>query len=273
MSFFCTFAADFDEICMIKRVFTILIFCVCAYAYAQDAPKQADLQTTPNNQFFDPTKQEVKENDYTFGVKYRFEVGYIQNWQHSLRKNYADMYLHGGRLGVTFDFLLPYRLSMQTGILLDMAFGVNNQHWRSQDAPSVQVEYLRHRILEVELTVPIQCYYTIPLWKKLNMFFFTGPQFSLGLAEYDMMQEHLSDGTEAWLKQEGYHTTPYDRLADKELHRFNVQWTLGGGFEWDIYRLQAGYEFGLNNMVRHKVIENQHMWQWGWFVTFCYKFK
>ena len=105
------------------------------------------------------------------------------------------------------------------------------------------------------------------------MLFFTGPQVSIGLTEYDMMQEHLSEGTQAWLEQEGYHTSAYDRLADKELHRINVQWGLGGGFEWDVYRLQAGYQFGLNNMVRNKVIADQHMWQWGWFVTFCYKFK
>ena len=26
------------------------------------------------------------------------------------------------------------------------------------------------------------------------------------------------------------------------------------------------------NMIRKKVIANQHMWQWGWFVTFCYRF-
>lgn len=257
---------------MKKQIFTILILCACAYVCAQAPTQQPDLQTT-DSRFFDPTKKEAKENDYTFGMEYRFEVGYIQNYQNSLRKNYPDMFLHGGRLGVTFNFLLPIRFSMQTGLLLDVAYGVNNQHWRSQDAPSVQAEYLKHRILEAELTIPVRAYYYVPLWKKLNILFFTGPQFSIGLAEYDMMQEHLSEGTQAWLEQEGYHTSPYDRLADKELHRINVQWGIGGGFEWDVYRLQAGYQFGLNNMVRHKVIDNQHMWQWGWFVTFCYKFK
>ncbi len=257
---------------MRKSIYTLLLICACVSTYAQDAPKQPDLQTT-DSRFFDPTKKETKHEDYTFGVAYRFEVGYIQNYQHSLHKNYPDMFLHGGRLGVTFDFLLPLHFSMQTGILVDVAYGANSQHWRSQDAPSVQQEYLRHRVLEAELTIPIRAYYTVPLWKQLNMFFFTGPQFSIGLTEYDFMQEHLSEGTQAWVEEQGYHTSGYDRLADKELHRINVQWGVGGGFEWDVFRLQAGYQFGLNNMVRKKVVDNQHMWQWGWFVTFCYKFK
>ncbi len=256
--------------CMKKLLYTLIILCTCAGAYAQNTNTQPDLQTT-DSRFFDPTKKDTKQNDYTFGVDYRFELGYIQNYQNSLRKNYPDMFLHGGRIGATFDFLLPIRFSLQTGLLIDIAYGVNNQHWRSQDAPSVQVEYLRHKILEAELTVPVRVYYNIPLWKKLNMFFFTGPQISIGLTEYDFMQEHLSDGTMEWLQSQGIHTNPYDRLAEKELHRFNIQWGLGGGFEWDKYRLQAGYQFGLNNMVRNKVITNQHMWQWGWFVTFCYK--
>jgi hypothetical protein len=57
-----------------------------------------------------------------------------------------------------------------------------------------------------------------------------------------------------------------------ELIRANIQWGLGGGLEWDRYRLQAGYDFGLNNLIKHPVIDDQQMWQWGWFVSFCYKF-
>ncbi len=257
---------------MKKLLYTLFILCVCASVYAQEAPSQPDLQTT-DSRFFDPTKKEKRNTDYTFGVEYRFELGYIQNNQRSLRENYPDMFLHGGRLGVSFDFLLPIHFCIQTALFMDLAYGINTQHWRSQDAPTVQIEYLKHKILEAELTIPVRMYYNIPLWKKLGMFFFTGPQFGIGLTEYDFMEEHLSAGTKAWVEEQGYKTSRYDRLAEKELHRINIQWGLGGGFEWDVYRLQAGYNFGLNNMVRKKVIDNQHMWQWGWFVSFCYKFK
>ena len=104
------------------------------------------------------------------------------------------------------------------------------------------------------------------------MFFCTGPQFVIGLTEHDYLKPHLSDKATAWLDKQGVMTSEYDRL-NNEVGRFNIQWSIGGGFEWDKYRLQAGYEFGLNNMVRKKVIANQHMWQWGWYVTFCYRFN
>lgn len=242
------------------RVTLYILVCACATIAAQETA------------FFDPTRKTKDTADYAFRVDYRFEIGYIQNNQRTVNLSYPDMYLHGGRIGVTFDFILPIHFSLQTGLLVDVAYGNNTQHWRSQDAPSVQTEYLKHRVLEANVTIPVRCYYTVPLWKKLNMFFFTGPQIGIGLTQMDFVQEHLSVQTKAWVEQQGYHTSTYDRLAVHELHRVNVQWGIGGGFEWDMLRLQAGYQFGLNNLVRNKVISTQQMWEWGWFVSFCYRF-
>lgn len=256
-----------------KKIFVSLyiLTCACVSIWAQ-APQQPDLQTV-DNRFFDPTRKSLKDTgDYHFRVDYRFEIGYAQNNQRSANLTYPDMFLHGGRVGATFDFVLPIHFSLQTGLLVDIAYGINTQHWRSLDAPSAQIEYLRHRVLEANITIPVRCYYTIPLWKKLNMVFFTGPQLSIGLTQMDFVEKHLSSQAQTWIEAQGYHTDKYDRLAVKELHRINIQWSLGGGLEWDRFRLQAGYQFGLNNLVRNKVISSQQMWEWGWFVTFCYRF-
>ena len=118
---------------------------------------------------------------------------------------------------------------------------------------------------------PVRVYYTIPLWKQLNLFFFTGPQLHVGLAQNDYLETHLSAGAQQWLEQQGVAVTPYDRMAD-EIVRANIQWGVGGGLEWDRYRLQSGYDFGLNNLVKRPQIPNQYMAEWGWFVTFCYRF-
>jgi hypothetical protein len=58
---------------------------------------------------------------------------------------------------------------------------------------------------------------------------------------------------------------------EKELYRTNIQFGLGGGLEWDRYRLQAGYDFGLNNIMRTPGILNQKAHEWGWICTFAYK--
>ena len=101
------------------------------------------------------------------------------------------------------------------------------------------------------------------------MFFYGGPQLHIGLAENDYMETHLSDKNKEWMQAEGIHVEPYDRMQE-ELIRANIQLGVGGGFEWDRYRLQAGYDFGLNNQVR--LSNDRHMWKWGWYTSFSYRF-
>ena len=264
---------DFLYFCsrFMRRIgFITLILCLSMSAlWADDKPKPA--MQLEDNTFFDPSRKEDQKQAYHFGVEYRLEAGYVQHWQRTHDITFPSMYLHGIRLGGTFTFLLPLHFSMQTGLFYTLTYGRQNQHWRSMDAPSVQTEYIRHRVLEHNLTIPVRVYYTIPLWKQLNLFFYTGPQLHIGLAENDYLQTHLSTGTQTWLENQGIATAPYDRMAD-ELIRANIQWGLGGGLEWDKYRLQSGYDFGLNNLVRHKQISSQYMSEWGWFVSFSYKF-
>ena len=254
-----------------KKIVYILL-CVClgvGSLWADDRNKPAF--QIEDNTFFDPTRKEDAKEKYEFGVEYRVEAGFVQHWQRAHEISYPDMYLNGVRLGATFTFKLPLRFGLQTGLLYTLIYGKNEQHWRSQDAPSVQTEYIKHRVLEHDLTIPVRAYYTIPVWKQLNLFFYGGPQLHICLAENDYMQTHLSDGTKTWLEGQGIATEPYDRAAN-ELWRANIQMGLGAGLEWDCYRLQGGYDFGLNNMVRPKQISGQYMSEWGWYVSFGYRF-
>ena len=253
-----------------KRVAYICILLALTIGVLRaEEPVKPALQIADNT-FFNPTKKKEAEK-YQFGVEYRIEAGYVQHWQKVRDISYPDMYLHGARLGATFTFKLPIHFGLQTGLLYTILYGTNEQHWRSMDAPSVQKEYITHRVLEHSLTIPVRAYYTIPLWKKLNLFFYTGPQLHIGLAERDNMTLHLSDGTKTWVESLGVKTEPYDRMSE-EILRANIQWGLGGGLEWDRYRLQSGYDFGLNNLLRQKQTATQHMSEWGWFVSFSYRF-
>ena len=255
---------------MKKLAFTILLLgALCVSALAEDVRKP-DTKLADNT-FFDPTRKETEREVYHFGVEYRIEAGFVQHNQRTTNLSYPDMYLHGVRVGATFTFLLPIHFSLQTGLLYTLVYGRQDQHWRSMTAPTTQTEYIRHRVLEHNLTIPVRAYYTIPVWKQLNVFLYGGPQLHIGLAENDYMKTHLSDGTKSWLAGQGVETEPYDRMA-RELVRANIQLGIGAGLEWDVYRLQGGYDFGLNNRVRHPLIADQQMWEWGWYVSFSYKF-
>lgn len=255
----------------ITIIFLVLFVCAPMYVCAQEVRRGPDLQTSDGS-FFDPTRAPEKvEELYRFGIEYRLEAGYVQNNERSGTKSYPDMYLHGGRLGATFTFLLPSRFSLQAGVLYSIAYGVTDQHWHSVTQETVQTEYIRHRVLEHQLVVPVRAFYTVPLWKDLNLFFYGGPQLQVGLSESDNMESHLSVPMKAWLKSEGVRTESYDRLGEGELGRCNIQLGVGGGLEWGRYRLQAGYDFGLNNLIMSPVISDQHMWEWGWYTSFSYR--
>ena len=253
---------------MKKTLFILLIGALGVSAYADDVRKPA--MQIEDNTFFDPTAKK-QETRYHFGMEYRLEVGYAQHEQRTRNLSYPNMYLHGVRIGATFDFLLPMHFSIQTGLLYTLTYGKNEQHWRSLSMQTTQTEYITHRVLEHNLTIPVRAYYTIPLWKQLRLFFYTGPQLHIGLSEYDYMQTHLSEGVTNWLNGQGIATQPYDRMTD-EIVRANIQWGVGAGIEWDCYRLQGGYDFGLNNLVKHPQTKGQYMSEWGWFVSFCYRF-
>ena len=231
-------------------------------------------------EWFDPTrKQEKPKEVYNFSVDWRVEAGYVQNQQRSTTANMKDPYLHGAKIGATVDFNLPYRLSLQTGLFYTLAYGDSEQHWPAStlEMQHTDGDYILHGIMEHQLGIPVRLFYRLPLWKQLALVFYGGPKFETGLAQHDHLTLHLSDtyetlvGSKDMLDAMGVHTSDYDRYQVGDLYRFNVQLGLGGGIEWDKYRLQAGYDFGLNNLVKHKYVQKQHLWEWGWYVSFVYK--
>lgn len=270
---------------MQKHLLVVLLVLLCTAVGAQDnTTTPIDLQST-DSAFFDPTRKKAEE-PYHFAVRYRIEAGYNQNWQRSQDSTYADMYLHGARVGVTFDFVLPYHFTAQAGVIYTLAYGTNTQSWGTMSAEDSYAHgyTMDHRVLEHNITIPVRVFYTIPLWKKLNLFFYTGPQLHIGVAQKDYLRNNLTDKTNAWLNGGGtpliyetsyvggvVHTAPYDRYAEKELWRTNIQWGLGGGLEWDKHRLAAGYDFGLNNIVRSTLTPRPNLHEWGWYVAYSYQ--
>ena len=248
------------------------LLCLPVGAQTNIGATKPDLQTAEGD-IFDPTREEKVSEVYQFGVEYRLTCGYLQQNQRSLHDNYPNMYLHGGQIGATFDFLLPLHFSMQTGLIYSLTYGTREEHWVQIDAADIygSTNYLRHRVYEHTLTIPIRAYYTIPLVKKFRMFFYCGPQLQIGLAAWDKTENKLTPMTEQWFRAQGRAVDPYDLYRDEQ-SRLNVQMGVGGGFEWDAYRLEAGYDFGLNNRVRHKSPSDRHMWEWGWFARFAYRF-
>ncbi len=232
--------------------------------YAQEARNNID--------FTQETKKKGFERYYPEFMSYRLEVGYVQDWQNSRNNTVRDLYSHGAKVGVTFDFNLLYNMSVQTGVLYSFTYGRTDQHWSTLASKE---DFLRHDIMKHSLIVPVRYTYTQPVWKRLALYFYTGPEFAIGLAQKDNIKlDNMSAATLEWLQTNGIQTESYDRYAADELSRFNICWGLGGGIQWDTYRLQSGYSFGLNNLYKQQTtIPDAHLWDWGWHVSFAWMFK
>jgi hypothetical protein len=248
-------------------VLVCIVACVTLTTLAQENTNTLPDLYTADQQFFDPTKKDVEK--YQFSAPWRLQIGYIQP---SLRtKDTTAMYAHGMQLGATVDFKLPHRFSIQTGALLKFTYGLNQQHWANRLEEDAQVNILRHNVLQLQLVIPVRAYYNINIWKQLNFFLYGGPQLNIGLTNYDIIKPQMSESTLSWLQQQGISTTPYDKYIAKEIYRTNIQFGVGGGLEWGKYRIQAGYDFGLNNLQRTPVIPSQKLYDWGWYAAFSYE--
>ncbi len=217
----------------------------------------------------DQQREAQKRANWKLTYTYRIEAAYEQDWLHSDTKTYQNTYLHGGRIGATVDFNLPYNLSIQTGLFYKLTYGTNNQHFRSADTATLAANYLHHQILWHRLQIPVQLHYNQVLWKKLSMHFFFGPKFHIGLAMHDKITPYIDETVKNFLDGHGIFQETYDRYSEKELRRFDLSFTLGGGFTWDRYRLQAGYDFGVINQYKKKPKSNAKANNWSWFVGFA----
>ena len=252
------------------RNFTLFlaIFCATFVTMAQEQKNTLPDLYTADQVFFDPTRK-VQQEKYQFSTQGRLQLGYVQPYHRT--QDTAALYMHGIRLGATVDFLLPQRFSLQTGALLSFSYGVNNQHWGINTQEDAQVNILQHNLLQLQLTIPVRAYYNIKVWKDLNAFFYAGPQLNIGLTHYDVLKPHVAASTLQWMEQQGITTTSHDRYVTKELYRTNIQFGLGGGVEWQRYRIQGGYDFGLNNLLRTSALVAQKMNEWSWYVAFSYQ--
>ena len=264
-------------LCMriMKHYFQILIvlFSLCATsATAQNLASQST-ERMP----WEIGEETKKVNDYHFRTDWRIEVGFLQPYERSVDSTANNTFLNGGKIGFLVDFNLPYNLGIQTGLRYELAYGVNTQHYRSADNSNVGIEYLRHKMLKHSVNIPIRAVYTQQLWRELAMTFYTGPSFQIGLAYSDNTLNALSDSTLSWLLNNSPDPSlvkfeEHDYYKDKLYRRFNLQWGIGLGLQWQNWRLEGGYNFGLINQCKYQpnIGKRSQMHEWTWEVSIIY---
>ena len=248
-----------------QLILTLSFVCLPLYSIAQLETKMPWETGTEN-----------KNSDYQFSTTWRLEIGFQQPNQRS-DSTTNNTFFNGGKVGFLVDFNLPYHLGIQTGLRYELTYGTNKQHYRSADNSHVTVEYIRHDMLKHALSIPIRLVYTQQLWRELALTAYTGPTFQIGLAYTDKPFNALSDTTLNWIIHNSpdkslFHIENHDYYSDKQFYRFNLQWGLGAGLQWRHFRLEGGYNFGLNNLAHYQpnTGAKTNMHEWSWEVSFIY---
>ena len=125
-------------------------------------------------------------------------------------------YTPGFRFGLLINPTFKYGLGFKTGIYMDFVHEYDSKSGSSND-----------RLNDIAFNVPLQVSFRYEMARKFSLLLYTGPHLDF----------------ELW-NQRG----ESDRIYEAE-DCFDLQWGIGGGFQYSHMRLTVGGEFGMINQT------------------------
>lgn len=179
---------------------------------------------------------------------FRIETGYSQ----SVLKGENTYPYYTIRLGGNAEFKLKNNFGIETGLNYNISKG-NTSSYYVAPKDTAEYNYYNHT-----LNVPVRLTYTLPIFWKIKLFGYVGPNFNIGLSEPTALRANTT-----------YYVTSgnYDAYTDK-LSRINIQLGAGGGIQWKSYRIKSGYDWGILNVNKKS---NSSSYKKGWVVSFEYE--
>ena len=179
-------------------------------------------------------------------------------------------YYHGRKSGVNVQLDYKNNFSLLTGVLYSVVYSSNLQRFAVID--SIYTGTVSTYTFGHSLDVPIRAKYTLELPKEWKLFAFAGPNVNVGIAMTQHVDASLNPGTndlidDLWGRK--YKTGVEDLYKSALIHRINFQLGVGGGVQWKKYQVQAGYDFGVNNLSR---MDSHKLRTGGWWVSLAYQF-
>ena len=151
---------------------------------------------------------------------------------------------NGMKVGVVYDATLIKGFGFSLG--LNYTFGGGNTDWMSKYTTSLYPKS-RSRYYYHQLEVPIDWQYKFEIAKGTWLILYTGPTLQCGLSLYsrEYLQQDTKDISQGTVTD--YYNATSEGAGDRALHRFNVTWGVGAGFQYQRYFIRGGYDFGIMN--------------------------
>ncbi|MCL2597024.1 MAG: PorT family protein [Paludibacter sp.] len=209
-------------------------------------------------------------------VTFSYEVGYANQLRNG--KEVAKINLDGLRMGAFFKYNFTRHFFGQTGLFYEYLNYNTTQRYPSAAS-------YRQSTSANQLNLPILVGYEIPLFAQIGFFAYGGPTLRMGLSESLLTATTFPADSTAkanlieLLRSEGlYRTDGFSNMyKDKQLTRFSILLSIGGGLKWKQFYLKSGYDFGLTNIntVDSSInigTNKKRITQGGWFISLGYNF-
>lgn len=184
---------------------------------------------------------------------------------------------NGMYAGADYDINLVGGLSLQPGLF-----------WSFEYAQKSLYQVLKVSLNDHRLTVPVHLKYSFDVTDSFRIFAFGGPKFSMGLVSQAAIGLGL-DLFDAKVKYDLYSgrlnvnssqvTEKIEDLLDYEfengvaLNRFDIQLGIGLGVQFmEHFEIKAGYDWGMLNLVRIDLTQNDSYKKDFFYVGVGYRF-
>lgn len=155
-----------------------------------------------------------------------------------------------------FKFGVAYEGTIAKGFgaffALDYTAGFNNTKWQ-QKTPNMKDPRVSTRTQYHDLSLRSDWQYKFNVAKQTYLLLYTGPVIDINLAMKSNYREKNFD----LMKREDVITVNETKNRMDDLLRYNIQWGIGAGFQYDRYYLRGGYDFGIVNTYKHKTYDNE----------------
>lgn len=176
--------------------------------------------------------------------------------------NQTDIY-NGLSVGLAYETTFVKGFGLYMG--LNYAFSTVQGKW-TQPLPQF-AQYERNCYYLHTLNVPVQWQYKFEIAKETYLLLYTGPTMQLGLG---WKQRHDIKRGQVTTENIDIYAIDNDNDGVHDYRRFQLQWGLGGGIQYQQYFIRGGYDFGILNSFRDPWYFDQYRFRGrmdGWHIT------
>lgn len=138
---------------------------------------------------------------------------------------------------------------------VNYTFGADAKEWKSM-YPNQMVPRSRDKASMHSLSVRSDWQYKFTVAKETYLLLYTGPVIGVNLSMKNTKEIEVMNSS--MTKVDHVDKVVYNRLTENnqelypQLLRYNIQWGVGAGFQYQRYYIRGGYDFGITNEFKYK---------------------